>query len=83
MKPVSHESLEGWNEVVYAKDQPEYLPLPALKFEGIDPYGTVKTKWALTIRERVRVLWHGAVYLDLLTFTKPLTPTRIDVRPIV
>lgn len=56
--------------VVFAKDQPEYLPLPAFKSEE----GEVVTCWKLSWRERFRVLFFGELWLSMLTFNKPLTP---------
>lgn len=57
--------------VVYAKDQPEYLPLPAFKDED----GKVVFCMGLTFMERVRVLFTGIIWCSLLTFNKPLTPS--------
>jgi hypothetical protein len=74
--------------VVYAKDQPEYLPLPAWQQEK-DPKGTVVCCWKATFIERLRILFTGRLYLSLrilftgrlslslLSFNKPLTPNRI------
>ncbi len=71
MSPVSFSS----REVVYAKDQPEYLPLPAERWKD----GTVVTKWSLTWREKWEILRHGAVFLSMLTFHQPLQPVRLSV----
>jgi len=57
--------------VEFAKDQPEYNTLPAFRDES----GVVVTFWKLTLRERLRVLFKGGVWLSLMTFNKPLTPT--------
>lgn len=43
MKPVE---FPGVN-VVFAKDQPEYMPLPAMKIPN-DPQGLIITKWQLS-----------------------------------
>lgn len=59
-------------EIVYAKDQPQYIPLPAARFED----GTVITRWTLTWRERFQLLIGGSLWLELLTFNKPLQPIR-------
>ena len=45
MKPVE---FPGVN-VVFAKDQPEYMPLPAMKIPN-DPQGLIITKWQLSGR---------------------------------
>ena len=60
--------------VIYAENQPEYLPLPAHKAED----GTVTSCWKLSFKERLKVLWHGKVFLQVLTFNKPLQPLRLD-----
>lgn len=60
--------------VVYAKDQPEYIPLPAWKGED----GTVVTRWHLSPWERFRVLFGGSIWLTLLTFNRPLQPVKLD-----
>lgn len=60
--------------VTYAKDQPEYLPLPALKMED----GEIVTCWQPSILERLRILFSGRIWLNILTFNKPLQPLRIS-----
>jgi len=72
MKPIE---FEGFN-CTYAKDQPEYLPLPVHKTPG----GEVISCWALTWRERLRVLFAGRVWHSVLTFNAPLQPQRPSVR---
>lgn len=67
-------------EVVFARDQPQYLALPAVR----EPDGSVITRWHATWRERLRVLVHGDVWLTLLTFGAPLQPVKLAARcPIV
>lgn len=55
---------------VYAKDQPEYLPLPVYRTAD----GMVISCWRLTLRERLRVLFAGKIWLSVLTFNQPLQP---------
>ena len=57
----------------YAKDQPEYSPLPAHR----EPGGTVTSCWALSWRERLRVLLSGRIWVTVLTFNEPLQPMAI------
>jgi hypothetical protein len=68
---------ERYREVVFAKDQPEYNPLPALLEED----GTVHTRWRLSLKERLQVLFSGDIYLALLTFNQPLQPVRLSAKP--
>lgn len=68
MKPVN---FIGCN-VVYAKDQPEYQPLPALKTED----GLVITCFELTDEEVEQVVKNRRFYFSQLTFNQPLQPMR-------
>lgn len=72
MRPASP-VVKGFSEVVYAKDQPEYIPLPAHRTED----GQVTTRWKLSFLERIKVLFKGNIYLQVLTFNNPLQPIRI------
>jgi hypothetical protein len=58
-------------EVVYAKNQPQYLPLPALPIED-----GIVTRWKLSWGERLRILWTGDLYLSVLTFGQRLQPLK-------
>lgn len=69
---MTPKSFTGQN-VVYAKDQPEYLPLPAHKSDD----GCVTTCWRLTLLGRFRVLLTGEIWLQTLTFNAPLQPQRM------
>ena len=70
MKPLE---FAGAN-CTYAKDQPEYLPLPAFKDDG----GQVLTCWGLTWRERIKLALTGRVWFTLLTFNQPLQPMNVS-----
>jgi hypothetical protein len=61
--------FEGCN-VTYAKDQPEYLPLPA--YRNIS--GDVTSCWKMNFKERLKALFTGKVYFTLLTFNNPIQP---------
>lgn len=74
MKPIEFPQ----QNTVFAKDQPEYLPLPAYR----SPDGhEVTACWSMTWRERIRALLTGRVYVTLLTFGRPLTPSIVSVNP--
>jgi len=62
--------------VTFAKDQPEYQPLPAFR----DEKGEVITCWELSFRERLRVLFKGEIWLSMLSFNKPLTPSFMTTK---
>lgn len=63
--------------VIIAKDQPEYLPLPAHQFR--DSEGRIACCWKLTWKERVAVLWRGTIWHQILTFNQPLQPQMMTV----
>lgn len=71
MKPVK---FEGWN-VFYAKDQPEYIPLPAHRTED----GVVTSCWELSKEEIEEVAKSGILYCQVFTFNNLLQPTRLQV----
>lgn len=69
--------------VVIAKDQPEYLPLPAHRFVN-DPEGRIACCWKLTWRERLAVLLTGTIWHQVLTFNKPLQPQMLTTeKPVM
>lgn len=68
------EGLEN-REVVYAKDQSEYLPLRALVSTELS--GRVTTRWALTDEQRKAIADGADIFLMLLTFSQPLQPIQI------
>ncbi len=61
--------------VIIAKDQPEYLPLPAHQFN--DGKGTIAFCWKMTWKERLKVLFTGCLWHQVLTFNKPLQPQML------
>lgn len=71
MKPVKFKE----QNTTYAENQPEYLPLPAHKTED----GQVISCWQLSLRERVKMLFSGKLWLRVLTFNGPLQPLAPDV----
>ena len=60
--------------VVWAKDQPPYIPLPAYT----DAQQTISV-WALTWKERLLVLMRGRVWLRQMNFGEPLQPQRPSI----
>lgn len=73
MKPIKFKH----QNIVFAKDQPEYNQLPALKLDS--PRGEVISCWKLSFKERVKVLFLGRIWLSIMSFNKPLTPTFLSV----
>lgn len=56
--------------VVVAKDQPQYRPFPAHRAAD----GTLTCCWKLGWRDRLRVLWNGLLWHQIMTFNQPLQP---------
>jgi hypothetical protein len=76
MKPVSPVIPEmDLTEVIFAKNQPQYIPLPAVV---VDDGTRVITRWQFSWRERLRILFGGSLWLSLLTFGNPLQPIHLD-----
>lgn len=75
MKPV-HPSVIASDArlVVFAKNQPEYTPLPA----GVSPDGTVMTEWELSAEDLAVLLNGGRVRLWIHTFGQRLQPVSIE-----
>lgn len=67
--------VEGYKPIVFAKDQPEYNPLPALT-DG----HTVITKWKLSDKEIKDIFDNRVVYLKILTFGRPLQPILMTTK---
>jgi len=61
--------------VVYAKDQKEYLPLPAHRTKK----GEVTSCWKLSLWERLQILFTGKLFLSVLTFNHPLQPQLMSI----
>lgn len=60
------------SNVIYAGNQPQYLPLPAYRSED----GLVITCWELSFKERIKLLLSGKLFLAILTFNNPLQPLK-------
>jgi len=74
MKPTNFPEAN----IKFAEDQPEYETLPAFKDPG--PRGEVITCWKLSLKERLQLLFFGRIWLVLLSFHQPLTPSYMSVK---
>ena len=69
MEPVSPVlPISADVETVYAKDQPEYLPLPTFRSEK-----AVLSRWVLT-EERAHIAAGGDLFICMMNFGGPLLP---------
>ena len=72
--------------VVFAKDQPEYNPLPAYKYKD-DDEGEIVFCWEMNVklgwRERFKILFSGVfsrhLWHHVLTFNQSLQPQRLTL----
>jgi hypothetical protein len=64
--------------IVVAKDQPEYLPLPAYRHAN-DAQGRLVCCWRIGWKHRFRLLFTGTVWHQVLTFNQPLQPQLLSV----
>lgn len=64
--------FEGSN-VVFAKDQPQYKPLPAHR----DNDGVVTVCFKLEEHEKAEILLNGMLYVRIMTFDQPLQPILV------
>jgi hypothetical protein len=76
MTPVSPviPGMEGL-DVIYAKDQPEYNPLPTVRSSD----GKVTSRWAFTPAEKEAIANGAELYLTLWTFGQPLQPVLMAI----
>lgn len=74
MQAIPPPPRPGFESAVFAKNQPEYLQLPAIT-DGFE----VETLWKLSFRERVKVFFTGMLYISLMTFGQKLQPIRVAV----
>lgn len=64
--------------VIFAENQPEYLPLPAYKHG--DKQGSVTMCFELSAEEIASILRTGKIWMTVLTFNEPLLPIGLSTR---
>jgi len=74
MKPITFKE----QNVTFAKDQPQYLPLPAYKVPN-DINGHLVCYWRLTFLERLQLIFTGKIWHSVLTFNASLQPQSLSV----
>ena len=65
----------NFTEIIIAKDQQQYNPLPAIKLDG----GVLLTRWHLSDEERKTVAETGDIYVFLMTGGEPVLPIDLVV----
>ena len=78
MKPISP-VIKGYEavETVFAKDQPEYLPLPALILHGSQR--PVLSRWQLDDEERAAITRGSDILLTQYIFEDLYYPVQLEV----
>jgi len=61
---------------VIAKEQPAYQPLPAHRFPN-DPQGRIAFCWQGSWKERIKFLFTGKLWHQVLTFNYPVQPQML------
>jgi hypothetical protein len=67
-------------EIVLAKDQPQYHPLPVAHVEYSDGVRSMISCYRLTWQERLHILFSGKVWWEQMTFGHPLQPQKMYTR---
>jgi hypothetical protein len=70
MKPIEFKE----QNVVFAKDQKPYLPLPA--YQDDEQGGRIFHCWRLSWWERFKILFTGKLWINVLNFHKPPQPIK-------
>ncbi len=79
MQPRNGPVFDGLEkyEVIYAHDQPEYIPLRTLV--SADHFRSAISRWTLTPEQRKAIAEGADIFLEISTFGKPLQPIRMMV----
>ena len=70
MKPVEFEGVNA----VYAKDQPQYLPLPVNRSEN----GNLIACFQIGEKELEEIKRTGKLWISIMTFNQPLQPIVVS-----
>ena len=69
------------DEFIIARDQPEYIPLPALSIVLLvdgTPVPALLTRWRPSDEERAALASGADIWLETMTFGEPMQPVRIS-----
>ncbi len=77
MTPISPVLTEEFVplEVVYARDQPQYIPLPVIR----NADGVLLSRWKLSESEREAIAAGADIFLSVWTHNRPLQPVRVEI----
>lgn len=74
MKPIEFKE----QNTIFAENQSEYEMLPAFKADTSQ--GEVVSCWKLSIKERLRLLWSGKLWMSLVTYNNPLQASILSTQ---
>jgi hypothetical protein len=79
LQPADRPVIEGLeeHELIMAKDQPEYNPLRCLPSNDSDGYRM--SRWTLTSEQRLAIANGADIFLELMTFNRPMNPIRVAI----
>ena len=63
------------SNVVYGKDQPQYLPLPSHRTAD----GYVTSCWEPTLWEAIKMVFGAKIWVTIMTCNKPLQPQHLEI----
>jgi len=75
-KPISP-VIPGQPEIVWAKNQPPYIPLPSYRYSD----GVVVSRWGFSWREIFQIIWTRSIYVHQMTFNQALQPIKVTSSP--
>ena len=85
MRPIEPELHEKAHRVIFAKNQPPFIPLPA----SVDSDGTVMTEWIFSAEDLAALMRGGKLRLWILYTTthlphdnpqyRPFTPVKLEI----
>jgi len=73
MKPIEFKE----QNIVFAKDQPEYQPLPARRCDDTENVPVISC-WKMSFKERIIVLITGKVWMKLTIIRKAISTVIFD-----
>jgi hypothetical protein len=73
MKPIMFKQAN----TTFAKDQKEYIPLPAHRTEN----GIVTSCWKLSLFESIKLLFTKKIYVSIMTYNNKLQPQLLKTKP--
>lgn len=65
------------SNAVLGEGQPEYTPMPVYRYVGDE--GRTVSVWRLSFWERLRLIFTGRIYVQVLTFRTPIQPQLLTV----